>query len=95
MIRETTLLSSSKHKSKEVDIIVFSPPYAEQTKASNARSFVFPKDLFRKKSLDKSGFIITGEREGAYICKHNYFLQYSKDPENIGNLPYGNIDDVV
>jgi len=84
----------------QTDIIITSPPYADQMNASSKGGTISPhmQGLISKLSgIPVKEFANNPERfmEAWKIARSKIPHKYSDSPDNIGNLPLGNVDAVI
>jgi len=74
------------------DKVIFSPPYAE-TKRDDKRANDPEQIDKRAREFEKTGGNFHTPGRMATIARH--YAGYTGDKDNIGNLPYGNIDSII
>lgn len=78
----------------QIDKIVTSPPYAESVSAHAGGERDQSSARQREKRLRDKGYD-PAKYQGGVGRNLEVDFQYSKDPDNLGNLPYGNIDSII
>lgn len=81
---------------ENVDMIAFSPPYANSMKPTYSRKQLEQKSKrFDELFPDKRNYFKEILENPDCIARGGFFAGYSKDKNNIGNLSHGSIDSIV